>query len=139
MHVSSAPFFLIFIIISDLCIFLLELNFKELSTTKPSISVKKIVTTTPNHFPSVLLLNQTEQSADFISRNGTSVSVKMGLDIKKKEIFIDAKNWKEIVCASILLIFILIVLTLVLMFLSKNKKYFCRRKPIGWSYRSNYV
>ena len=85
------------------------------------------------------MLNET--STDFISQNETSVSIKMGHDINKSEIFFDAKNtnWKEIAFVSIFLIFILIFLVCFFIFITKNKKYICKRKPIGWSYRSNKV
>ena len=89
-----------------------------------------------------LFLNVTKVSmelTDFRIQDTPIGSIKMGLDGEKKEVFIDAKNsnWKEIIVFCIILFFVLICLILILIVLIKYKAYFSRRKPFGWSYRSN--
>jgi hypothetical protein len=47
------------------------------------------------------------------------------------------KNWKEIILVSLILIFCIIIFILLIIFFNKNRSFFCKRKPLGWSYRSN--
>ena len=70
--------------------------------------------------------------------NSSVVSFKMGIDTKNKEVLIDVKNWKEIILVSFFLIFLIICIILIILFFNKNKSYFFRRKPFGFSYRSNH-
>ena len=79
-----------------------------------------------------------ENSNEFLSINASEVSFKMGLDVKKKEVIIDAKNWKEIFLICIILVFFLVIFFLIAILMIKYRKFFSKKRPFGWSYRSNY-
>jgi hypothetical protein len=99
------------------------------STTLSSSSTEYSSINSTSHKPS---------TTNFETRiNSSVVSFKMGIDTKNKEVLIDV-NWKEIILVSFFLIFLIICIILIILFFNKNKSYFFRRKPFGFSYRSNH-
>jgi hypothetical protein len=83
-------------------------------------------------------INSTSQTNLETRINSSVVSFKMGIDTKNKEVLIDVKNWKEIILVPFFLIFLIICIILIILFFNKYKTYFFRRKPLGFSYRSNH-
>jgi hypothetical protein len=55
------------------------------------------------------------------NQSATEVSIKVGIDVKRKEVEIDAKNWNEIIFVSMIFIFVLIIFFGIICFLNKHK------------------
>jgi hypothetical protein len=86
-----------------------------------------------------ILNNKTDSKLQGFERQDIyDLSIKMGMDVKKKEVLIEAKNstWKEIFLVCFILFFIFIFLILIIIFFGKNKD-ICKKKSLGWSYRLN--
>ena len=74
---------------------------------------------------SEILKNKTDiKSQGFERQDIYDLSIKMGMDVKKKEVFIEAKNsnWKEIFLVCFILFFIFICIILIIIFYGKNKE-----------------
>ena len=78
------------------------------------------------------------------NQSASEVSIKVGIDVKRKEVEIDAKNWNEIIFVSMIFIFVLIIFFGIISFLNKHKalglfKRFKNDEPVKNQFKPGYT